>query len=131
MILKAHAEQVIGLPLMPLGSVPDIRHCGDDAIVTWHFDFERDFMAQSRRMQVIDHVEHFLWPIIDTAQSHERVELQVMIMPQIVTLSMDGWRLNNDTRIDGFGAARHDTLTKMLVQRMVNLLRRREPASFL
>src|SRR4029434_1540019 len=45
MVLKAHAKQVISLPLMPLGSVPDIRHCGDDAIVTWHFDFERDFMA--------------------------------------------------------------------------------------
>ena len=90
MVLEVHAEQVIGLPLMPLGSVPDIRHGGDDAIVTRHFDFKRNFMAQSRRMQVIDHVERFLWPIIDTAQTHERVELQVRIMPQIVTHSMDG-----------------------------------------
>src|SRR5712691_2407342 len=45
MVLEAHAEQIVGFSLVPLGSVPDITHCGDDAIVTWYLDFERDFMA--------------------------------------------------------------------------------------
>jgi hypothetical protein len=118
--VKDDAEEVVGLPFVPVRPTPDVLNRREMRMISWERDFDDDPMAMDHRVEVVyDH--HPVWRIIHTGKTHQGVKEEILMILQKGSNLCDDLRDYHDKRIRDISPVFKDLFTKGGFEMVINL----------